>query len=1181
MEIKRSRISARPRSKYHDNDTSGVTIINNGSGSGGSSGGGSADFDIKEGEGISIVKSELGKLSYKISHGLTSEVEDTKNENGLFVSNLYFDAFGHVKSVESSKVTDVMDGFYLRKDIDDTAFGVITFESAIKSGLYDPGFKGEGWLLQSDGEVWLKELNLRGDALLNGVTRSALFASGFDGSGWSIENEGVSWLKDINLRGDLWGSGKIGTPTFASGFTGWGLEMSLGNASLELDYLTVRKSMRVYELVVNQLRGSNGNLVVTDFNKLEKVEEVGSAWRCYIDDYDGEMYQNMRVNDIVRCQVFDGNNVKYYLAKVTSVGNDWFEISKTMLEGSDVPAPGDVVCRWNNYTDTNRQGLIYLTSSDSYSPYIDILDGGPEVGGFERIRARIGRLEGITDPRFPEMKKYGIWTDSFYGYGDLVINSTGELVSSSLKVLDNRITAEVREVISMIPDRADNILKNSDFDTDLSYWDYESKGINSYLSGVDLLFTGSSLFSYRYKETGIVYDEGAFRKVLKISSNTVTQKEEFFGDREPDSTKYEIVFSYKVTEPGTLKIGVSGTDFYHEEAFSETTGWKSHGFMQNWDGKGNFEISFSGEILIYNVSVIRSDKAYLIDMIEGLRTEMAAGLELTAEQAKLYAEQQTLNSYNKITQEYKAAISVSANNINLSISSFKTEFNNFKTETDTAINLLEGEISLKVSQTDFNALGDRVRLAESAIVQNADEIQLRVTEIESLGKRVTKAESSITQHATQIEAKVSSEVFNQFQTLVTKNYATTTWTAEQISNYVLKENYNGATVASLINQTADGVKIQANKVEITIGGGNSVLDSENLETTSMHLNYSERQNYTNIESPFGGMRDFITYAVNSNGTYHLRFYRVINKNGTYTFSAYIRPYRNCSLLMDVAENAGAAIPLTAWMWKRCYITVNVQNYNATYNFADLRFLESNGNPISSQIRFNIAFVQVEESNVLTNWNRHPDEANKNISSAIENFKTSLGALAYKDLIEAAQLGTTIIQGGYIKTALIDAGAIKAKVIDVDELKAKIINIDELKSRILTADTIYTGMFQTSKNGNRVLIDSDNTTGSLRMFTYENLEVINIEFEALWSGTSQSDVHFYAYEGNSIRSACRIMGGTFALYAGSEEVSNEVFSITPRTSAGKMYWYIDPQKIPNTGTYYGEVYLSGGVLRVKT
>lgn len=97
--------------------------------------------------------------------------------------------------------------------------------------------------------------------------------------------------------------------------------------------------------------------------------------------------QGLRTGDVVRRQYFDGQNVVYSLMAVLDTGTDLI----TTLEGEqqesayfigalldgDVPENGQILdfVRVTNLFDEDRSGAMYLTASDSDSPYMDVIDG--------------------------------------------------------------------------------------------------------------------------------------------------------------------------------------------------------------------------------------------------------------------------------------------------------------------------------------------------------------------------------------------------------------------------------------------------------------------------------------------------------------------------------------------------------------------------------------------------------------------------------------------------------------------------------------------------------------------------------------------------------------------------------------------------------------------------------------
>ena len=73
---------------------------------------------------------------------------------------------------------------------------------------------------------------------------------------------------------DIITTGSIGSPEFASGFQGYGWRFDATTQMLTVDYLVVRKAMQVFELIVNQVKATNGSLWVTDSCEVEEVFEV-------------------------------------------------------------------------------------------------------------------------------------------------------------------------------------------------------------------------------------------------------------------------------------------------------------------------------------------------------------------------------------------------------------------------------------------------------------------------------------------------------------------------------------------------------------------------------------------------------------------------------------------------------------------------------------------------------------------------------------------------------------------------------------------------------------------------------------------------------------------------------------------------------------------------------------------
>lgn len=82
----------------------------------------------------------------------------------------------------------------------------------------------------------------------------------------------------IKHYGNAYFLGDISSESFASGFSGYGWALrhniTTGNYALTTDELTVRKKMRVYELEVQTIKGTNGALWISDSCSGDSVEKL-------------------------------------------------------------------------------------------------------------------------------------------------------------------------------------------------------------------------------------------------------------------------------------------------------------------------------------------------------------------------------------------------------------------------------------------------------------------------------------------------------------------------------------------------------------------------------------------------------------------------------------------------------------------------------------------------------------------------------------------------------------------------------------------------------------------------------------------------------------------------------------------------------------------------------------------
>lgn len=229
-------------------------------------------------------------------------------------------------------------------------------------------------------------------------------------------------LQDVILKG------QINSETFTSGFLGDGFRLNkIGERwTLEIDDLVIRKTMTIYELIVQRVIHRDGWVLHSPAGAvLTNVTDGGTYWRC---EHDGAVdfitgsqvfCQNFNVGSRKQnpdgSATFNGVSVKKYWRKVTSFGAGWFNLSKTdMEEGSEMPGIGDHVAVLGHKTNPYWQNAILIASTGSSSPYLAHYAGinSYSLAGKEVVRE--GNLSGVVDDVFGQLSGYGLYANNVF-----------------------------------------------------------------------------------------------------------------------------------------------------------------------------------------------------------------------------------------------------------------------------------------------------------------------------------------------------------------------------------------------------------------------------------------------------------------------------------------------------------------------------------------------------------------------------------------------------------------------------------------------------------------------------------------------------------------------------------------------------------------------------------------------
>lgn len=211
------------------------------------------------------------------------------------------------------------------------------------------------------------------------------FVSGFAGHGWKIWN----YRSEIDSENN-----------------------ELKKYKLEIDSLTVRESMTVFELLIQKIRAVKGALSITQASgkvATAVYDEEASEWLLTVED---EM--SFAAHDIIRCQSWDNGTLKGYWVEISEIrkiegvdtivipagefsGGIGYDKSNNNAECVDkaltdmiTPAAGDEIIQFGNSKVANRQSAVYIHADEGGQPAIDILFGITTKSFAGCVKTRIG-----------------------------------------------------------------------------------------------------------------------------------------------------------------------------------------------------------------------------------------------------------------------------------------------------------------------------------------------------------------------------------------------------------------------------------------------------------------------------------------------------------------------------------------------------------------------------------------------------------------------------------------------------------------------------------------------------------------------------------------------------------------------------------------------------------------------
>lgn len=491
----------------------------------------------------------------------------------------------------------------------------------------------------------------------------------------------------IKFLGGLF-SDYIQSMNFSSGALGEGfvikVDSKTGKSYIEVDELFVRIKAMFSELEIKKLSYAGGNYMFTAAGmKCGTVEEHEDFWRCYllVDDGETAIENPFKEGDQIRFQdfnikpgVYENVSNRYYWRLCVGVGEDYIDLSKTDCDAnSDIPQEGDSLVQLGNRTDKKRQNAITLSVYGDDAPSIH------QYAGIDSYSLAGKEVTVIS----PQGNKF---------MGDFILK-TGINIMTQFKILEDLIYSEISKVLDEVQAK-DNYLYNASFASNTNGWETKND-VRFFTVNGKFLLVNDKFYSRKDAMAAVIRDGD--RNVLRILSSGIKQsnadlanKPTYEEGEEPG--KFFISFRYRVATAGTLTIGFPGQNLYFTERLEPGEEYAMKEYSGTWDGTGDFELKFTGDIYIHSLAL--AENAF-----EDLYTKLSSEIKQTAESIRLEVKELSESNNQRFSQ-----IEQTAENLKLSVTKIEEDV----TQLGLDINGVTDELKLYVKK---DGLGSEINVA--------------------------------------------------------------------------------------------------------------------------------------------------------------------------------------------------------------------------------------------------------------------------------------------------------------------------------------------------------------------------------------------------------------------------------------------------------------------------------------
>lgn len=808
-----------------------------------------------------------------------------------FLSLLHFASDEMHTTIE--ELLKKIEGKYLSKVKDDEAAGLITFLRGLRVGA--------GYKFDESGNILADSIDANNLNIGRGYK--------FDENGDIISHDVEA--NDLNVGGNSVFAGDLSSPDFVAGFLtgkGWRLKNEpVENAAgvlenkynLELDNLTVRGTMRIFEMIISQLLGENDNRIFTAMMEVDHYD--AESGRVYLDTKEGRMYNSFRKGDYIMVQQYNGlpseeNDhyvTKHYELLVKEIGTEgegenrlaWvtFENFTSSMAGATpekLIKKRDTFVRVDNVSDPYRKGIIQVMTVGSDTPYIDIVQG-LKTNPDSALKGRIGNLKGIRHPVLGQLKGFGEYLNNLYAVGEFVLSRTGESIDTKFQVLENMFSSrfsktsyeltneknylENGQFLEQITDSENNIIAGWDIDTtDESVFWFDA-------SGLPVMVNGNPTASGNRK---VSLEKVDGRQILRVQNCGIRQKNALI--RQPGTHREYVAGEKSSAELPPTEAGYTDVQdklyisvrIYAKTAGALTLGfadcadvrgkqntllkrtvnvaysgaWKTIPIEGVWNGTGDFVIQYTGDCYLAIASLTD-------EPLSELSKTVSTQIVQTANNIKLLGE--NIDTVNKKAVKVGFELDAEKGEIRQYVDS-KDAKN--REDTSSQITQTASNITSTVDKQLKDQYGNITSEYQSAISQSADQISLKVSAAQSTADKAQSSADAAQGTADTAVSKVaelkvtvdgiSSTVDKKISNAkgeITKEYQSAiSQSAEKISLKVSAAQSTAdkaKTAAGSAQSTADAAKSSVAELKVTVNNISSTVANK-ADTSTLNSKVS-------------------------------------------------------------------------------------------------------------------------------------------------------------------------------------------------------------------------------------------------------------------------------------------------------------------------------------------------------